>query len=393
MSSDGKNVRSDENEPNDSCDKDLVALKGKEHCSPGNTREMILSNISELRQVISTLCSRVEALEDAVKTMDDREDSEKTVSEVCTQTDTNIQTYADAVKRGSPTKKKEADQFKQTQQADIKITSPKTNTKIEKKEAEKVQKEKSRKHDVKPQRNVAQKVNTTSDVIKTRNHFKKENEFDLPETFIIHDSTLHAIQPDRLGNSYGVHVNKAIAYTTADIEAAVETLTKRTNKSPDAILIHVGINDIKKKDANSASKNLLTSLTNLSHTHPNSKIVISKIAPTLDKTLKIKQNLFNALISAELYDNKHIHIIGHDNLKTNYSYLRRDNIHPTQRGASVLAGNIGRSLRNMFWQMPQSRRRQSRQPPRPHPIHVDRHMTSNDNQRTWWNKYNALYHY
>ena len=236
-------------------------------------------------------------------------------------------------------------------------------------------------------------------------------------SFIIHDSTLNGINPKRLGHSYGLYVFKENAYVIDDIEKAVDNLSEKVKKSPDAVLLHVGINDIKKKDAMSASKAIINSAHNISRKHPDTKIIISTIAPTRDKQTESNRRIFNSSILSESYNNDNIFTTQHENLKTNNIYIKNDNIHPTQRGSSVLAGNVGRSLRNFFWIKP--RRRQTLRPSRPrrynfrdmpyhdghremnpinhhHRMSAKNHFSRLNNDRqlsSWWNSYNTLYQY
>ena len=82
--------------------------------------------------------------------------------------------------------------------------------------------------------------------------------------------------------------------------------------------------------------------------YPESQIVISKVAPTKDAMLDRKRKILNSHMMSKFANEKNISFISHENLYRRSDYLR-DSVHPTLRGASVFAGNLGRHLHYMFW--------------------------------------------
>lgn len=374
-----------------------AGVQGQGLCE--DSQEMLLSSISELRGIVTLLISRIDEMERTVKDMkvkgkSNREDGPaKQVSDISNLSDTKRQTYADAVRNNLPKTEKI---ISKSQDEKVKPAVKSKQPMVPKKRADCS----GTTHDVK----IKKSDTITNDVINSQKK-EKENTSDLPVTFIIHDSVLKGLEPERLGQAYGVHAEAEKAYVLDDLEKAVESLANKSNKSPDAILVHVGVNDLKKKDVKTASRDLKKGVHNIRQKHPKAKIILSNIAPTRNHNLERKRKLLNTTMS-ELSDKKNIFTAGHENLKSRYSYIQRDNIHPTTRGTSVLAGNVGRALRSLFWQLPRPRRRHT-QWSRPYNRNINddrrdkafdkyrrnRHFDLRDYQHTWWNRYNILYNY
>ncbi|KAL8591989.1 hypothetical protein ACOMHN_020467 [Nucella lapillus] len=96
----------------------------------------------------------------------------------------------------------------------------------------------------------------------------------------------------------------------------------------------------------------------LKSSHSQTKIIISKVAPTKIFELNAKRELFNAIVYAELFDAENISFVSHENV---YS-ITHDKIHPTGKGAATLARNLGLHLDNVFWQRQRDKRRRPSQP-------------------------------
>ena len=366
-----------------------------EGCGREGTVDQLLQGIVHLREVVATLSSKIDCIEHSIRSgCNDKNIQLPQVSDIATQTEImDIRTYADIVRYGTSKEKKE--NIKQpAQQTTQKLIPHKKQEKQEKQKSNINSNTDNKANDVKKAAGgkKSHDVKITDDD-KSTNKIPKPprrniNNDDLPVTFFIHDSTMSNVDPDRLGLSYGSHIHSKRAYTTEYIEFAVDSLTANTSKPPDAIVIHCGINDIKKKSPHSASTNMIKCITNIKHKHPNSKMIISNIAPTHDSKLEIKRHAFNAILSTELYGKKGIIVISHENIFKNNKYIRGDRIHPTKRGASVLAGNVGRAIRDLFWVTPRRRL-----PPRPQRNH-DTNKQYNHHNTSWWNnRYNVLYQY
>ncbi|KAL8592384.1 hypothetical protein ACOMHN_044320 [Nucella lapillus] len=96
----------------------------------------------------------------------------------------------------------------------------------------------------------------------------------------------------------------------------------------------------------------------LKSSHSQTKIIISKVAPTKIFELNAKRELFNAIVYAELFDAENISFVSHENV---YS-ITHDKIHPTGKGAATLARNLGQHLDNVLWQRQRDKRRRPSQP-------------------------------
>lgn len=209
-------------------------------------------------------------------------------------------------------------------------------------------KKKSSKYDVTSESNKREKDGSG-------NYVKREQEendvTDFPRILCVNDSIMKKVNAKRLGKTYGFQADQKKAYTIKDVELIVKKACDSTNLPYDALAIHVGVNDLQKRAPTLCAKDMTECIRNIKKDHPNLKIAISKIAPTSDPALNVKGDLYNALLVSELSEEKKVTFIHHLNLKARQINLR-DGLHPTARGASILAKNCGRRLRDLFWEQP-----------------------------------------
>ena len=206
---------------------------------------------------------------------------------------------------------------------------------------------------------------------KKKNHIKISEQRDqLPSILILHDSVLDGVDAERLGASYGL---KVVSKKTATIKSIKSTFEEASHSSSfDAVLIHSGLNDLKTRASKEASSTLVSSIKEISVSHPDTRFVISKVAPCKQEDLRAKRELFNAHTFAAFHRNEKVSFISHENLSLSRSTMR-DAVHPSVRGSSILAGNIGRHLHSIFWFRP---RRQHHRRPQRSPWH--------DQWQPWW---------
>ena len=366
------------------------------------TSDQILQDLVQLKTTFAMLLTKVASLEDLVRNVhgnNGKDWQKKKVSDVATQTDkVNMFTSADIATRKQPTNhQSKTDKSNQTVPLNkIQNKEEKRNqqTNIDKKAND------AKKFDDVKKSTTARNTNGsnakevpnffTSPNRKVSNQHKKSNNKDsaeFPTTFLIHDSTMNNIDQSRLGLSYGSNVMKRKAYTVDAIESAVDSLAQKAETSPDAIIIHCGLNDLRNKNTIRASKDIVQSIKNIKHKHPHTNIIISKIIPTYDKKIEADRTFFNDVLTAELFGRPGIVFASHENILKNKIYIRKDNIHPTKRGTSVLAGNIGRAMRDTLWEIPRQRGRSGFQ-------HHHNKKIYTDYNTSWWNNpYNVLYEY
>eukprot|EP00745_Piridium_sociabile_P001792 TRINITY_DN11087_c0_g1_i1.p1 TRINITY_DN11087_c0_g1~~TRINITY_DN11087_c0_g1_i1.p1 ORF type:complete len:744 (+),score=146.97 TRINITY_DN11087_c0_g1_i1:98-2329(+) len=176
----------------------------------------------------------------------------------------------------------------------------------------------------------------------------------LPYVLILHDSVLNDVDARRLGNSYGLSVKKKIMHKLEDEENMLE----KTKATPDAILLHCGINNLKNETAKSASLKMTQIVQNIRKDMGETDIVVSQAIPSGDDELEAKRKLYNALVFSELYTDGKVSFLDY-NMRPHNKIMYRDAIHPSVRGSSFLASNIGRHLEGRLWQ------RQKKYRPRP----------------------------
>jgi lysophospholipase L1-like esterase len=177
----------------------------------------------------------------------------------------------------------------------------------------------------------------------------------IPRVLVIHDSTFNNIDPQRLGQSFDLKIATNKASTIDRIANVAKEASQKLDPAPDSVVIHVGLNDIKTKEADECGRQLAQATQEVRNVFPNSSIVCSHTLPTRDEKLDTKRVLFNAHVYSELSkcQAKNISYISHENLSLNRHL--KDDFHPNAYGSASIAKNLGRHLRGMFWQRPKRR--------------------------------------
>lgn len=292
--------------------------------------------IISLKTTIDRLCERIFTLERTVEKLARCKEGKGINRHVSVETQTETETP------NSPlcnTPMSYAEAAKSTPATQIHITNQADHAKNTTKKIEK-----QRKNDANRDSNFSR----TYDV-------KTNGSNTLPHVLFIHDSTMAKIDRKRLGRSYGLHIISQKANKIADCKQHIENICP--DDKIDCIVLHSGINDIKGTDPNVASKDLTAVVKQIKNRLPKTKVVVSRIAPVKDRILEGRRELFNALLFTELPHHQ-VSVISHENLHAESGKNMRDHIHPSNRGTSILAGNLGRHIHRLFWEQ------QRRRPPR-----------------------------
>lgn len=275
------------------------------------------------------------------------------------QTKTTHATYADAVKQSAatdkggdkkqkiPAKTTEKEQINKNQSKDENVNSRhdvKVNADVHKVHKTSLNTEVSGKGLEKERKNKDNK-----DHRQTKNDVSS----DLPKVLMYHDSIMKRISDKRLGSSYGFDLSMTNTYTIEEVKLSLAKESPSTTQN--AIIIHVGINDLKARSAEECSDDFVDMVNTTLNTHKAANVIVSRVAPCNLPSLKSKVDLFNAYNGSKLYSIKRVSFVSHENLKIDSQRILKDNIHPTDRGTSVLAGNIGRHVHHMFWMKVQSK--------------------------------------
>ena len=182
-----------------------------------------------------------------------------------------------------------------------------------------------------------------------RKDLHEQDKENLPKVLLIHDSMLKYVDARRMGLSYHVNVTKKLCYTVEGIQPILDK--ELEENSYEAVYIHCGINNIKNQDPKDVANRMVHIIQKLQQKHPKLKIVISRIAPTKHQKLEQKRVIFNSTLVAEFYGKcKNLSIVLHENVRKHH--LRQDGIHPLRQASTTLAMNIGRCLRDLFWDPP-----------------------------------------
>ena len=190
---------------------------------------------------------------------------------------------------------------------------------------------------------------------------------DNPKVLFVHDSIFKYTKVERLKTAYSLNTKKCLAY---NIQDATKIIDEECSKCKyDAIYIHTGINDLKYENPRIVADKMSSLVTSLKSKYPDTKVVVSRIAPTLIPELENKRSIYNSLLVSKLYGSKNIFLQNHENL---WRYnIHRDGIHPRPEGTMILTKNAGRCLHGLFFEMGT---RQSRQL-----------------QKQWWSAYITSY--
>ena len=177
---------------------------------------------------------------------------------------------------------------------------------------------------------------------------------------IVHDSILNGIKPAKLGKGYGCEVDKKRAYTIAQAQTTLQNITSSTDNKPEAVVIHVGVNDLKTTDGKTAAKKYVEVVTKFAKSNPSVKVIVSKVAPTRSAEINKQRHVFNTKITNDFVDSgvQNIFAINHEHLRP---YDLYDQLHPNQRGDVKLAVHIGRVLWGLFWTESSRLRRKQQQ--------------------------------
>ena len=170
------------------------------------------------------------------------------------------------------------------------------------------------------------------------------------QVLILSDSVLNGVNEHRLGSSYDFNCSIKNCYTTHEIEKSFEEVIKAKG-NPQITVLHIGINDLKKSSPQEASKSFVKAAKSIKSICPNTKVVISAVAPVSKDDLAVKSEAFNAINKAELIHEKGFSFMSHENLDAlSYRFMNQDGIHPTRDGSSILARNLGRHICSVLWQ-------------------------------------------
>lgn len=296
----------------------------------------LVGTIGELKLIIHSLCSKIALLEERIEqqtSVVDKLLATSMVQQTTEQTTRGNQltkpSYAAALK-SKPVTTPSNRSSTQTKKSSLSCLGPATAVGADKKP---IIKEKNRANDV--------KSNTS--------HFgsstKGKECISKVDVVILHDSILNGVQPGKLGLSYGFEAVKCKAPSINELESGLQSASLSNN--PNAVLIHCGINNLRTQDPRSAAKQFVQTVKKISSSKPAMKIVISKLPTISDVKMRNKKEIFNALVFSELVEEKNISFVNHYNLPL---HELRDGIHPTRRGSSILASNIGRHLHRLLWE-------------------------------------------
>ena len=168
-----------------------------------------------------------------------------------------------------------------------------------------------------------------------------------PKVLVIHDSTFRYVDNRRLNRAYGLDAKKRVAYKVEDVDKVLRE--ECSTSSFDAIYIHTAVNNLKNEDPEKVVEKMKVIVSNFHIDFPTTKIVISRVAPTLLSSLENKRGIYNAVLVYKFQNMKNVYLQNHENLWR--FHLHKDGIHPRPEGSTILAKNVGRCLHGLFFEM------------------------------------------
>ena len=161
------------------------------------------------------------------------------------------------------------------------------------------------------------------------------------------DSIVGQIHVPQLGKATQTYVQRLRAPKFQDIK-------KYTHEVKDAklIIIHTGINNLRnKEDTELYIKEIVESISSLKEAaSPDSKIIISKLAPVADEALNIESELLNVQTEKKTRESysSNITFIDHSNLARRGTivkdFYKQDKLHLSGDGIRVFLDNLKREI-------------------------------------------------
>ena len=206
-------------------------------------------------------------------------------------------------------------------------------------------------------------INSNNTKLKGSSHYNPDpnhHSSNLPNVWLIHDSIFRDINENQLGSSFDFFATKIQANRIEQISKAVESTLSDLyfENPPETIVIQTGINNIRTINPEQTSKQLVNEIQKIKTKIPSAKFIIHHLAPTKIKSLNTKAKLHNALIDYLTEPDPDISTM-HGTLLAN-KYNMTDELHPSQKGTSILACTLGRFVRNSLWSIQPSHKRPNR---------------------------------
>lgn len=166
-----------------------------------------------------------------------------------------------------------------------------------------------------------------------------------PRVLFLHDSILSKTDLASLGKNFGFVSARSTLYHIDDYDNTFDHLSQ----PPDAVVVHVGVNDVKGKDGVECGKRLARMVRRVALRFPSSHVFVSQTAPVRNPTLDARREVLNATAREELAEMASVSFIKHA-FPTDRRHIAVDGIHPTYRSAAFIARDIGHALEDHFWQ-------------------------------------------
>lgn len=172
----------------------------------------------------------------------------------------------------------------------------------------------------------------------------------LPYVLIFHDETLDDIDPNRLGQGYGLHIKTKKMNKLEELKDIID----RTKATPETIVVHCGITDLKNETPKITSEKYVQMIKKIRQQMNESNIVISHALTSGDQELEAKGQVLKAYLFLELHTDKKISFL--DYYFKQKEPMFKDATHLSSKGSSFIASRLGRYLEESLWIRPQIKR-------------------------------------
>ena len=182
----------------------------------------------------------------------------------------------------------------------------------------------------------------------TKKDQKDVSEVEKKTIFVIGNSHMNKLDPERLSRSY--NVEKVVAYTIKEAKEAIQKISKE----PDCVVFHLITNDVKNCDADECVKRMNNLVEVSLKKFRNCKIIVSLAPNRKDSVLyNNKNDVVNSNLKALYQDNEAVYCCNNNNLSNVFGkikdrFIGKDGIHLSEDGCKMLYSNIKFAIDNLF---------------------------------------------
>ena len=170
-----------------------------------------------------------------------------------------------------------------------------------------------------------------------KNENKNEDDNNNPVTIIVGDSMIKGLRPDKISKSVK-HKTQIKSFPGATVEDLNDYIKPSLKRKPKNIILHVGTNDLKRKNAKDIATKIDKLCKSIKSDHPQMSVSVSEIIHREDNQELMKKVM---AVNKELFrynEQKRFYLIRNENIDKNK--LNLYGRHLNKQGSTALAKNI-----------------------------------------------------